>query len=186
MTAAERVIETDRLLLRPFEPADTEAYAAIRARPEIARFLLGGEAAASRAHEVAERVVTSFAGSWDGSPGYGPWAAIEKASGRLVGHVGLRLLPELGQETEILYMIDSPAWGRGYATEGAVAARDFGFGRLGLPRLIALALPDNAASIRVMQKIGMRREAGLVEAFGLQLVRCVLDRGAIAADPTAL
>ena len=169
------MIETERLLLRPFRPSDLEAYAAIRAKPEVVRFLPGGAESAARADEIAARSVSLFERLWREDPGYGPWAAIESASGRLVGHLGLRQLPELDGETEILYLLDSAVWGRGYATEGAAAARDYAFGPLGLARLIALALPENAASLRVMEKIGMRREDGTVEAFGLELVRCVLE-----------
>ena len=116
-----------------------------------------------------------FAAQWD-RVGYGPWAAVEAATGVLLGHLGLRLLPELGGETEILYMLDSAAWGRGLATEGARAARDFGFGRLGLPRLIALAVPENRASTQVMERVGMRPD-GMVEAFGLGAVRYAMGRG---------
>lgn len=170
------VIETARLRLRPFREGDVAAYAAIRAKPEVVRFLPGGAESAARAHEIANRTVTGFAQLWRGDPGYGPWAVTERSSGRLIGHLGLRQLPELAGETEVLYLLDSSAWGRGYATEGAAAARDYGFGALGLARLIALALPDNAASLRVLEKIGMRREPGLITAFGLEVVRCVLER----------
>ena len=172
------MIETERLLLRTFRPSDLEAYAAIRAKPEVVRFLPGGAESAARAQEIAARSVALFERLWCEDPGYGPWAAVESATGRLIGHLGLRHLPELGGETEILYLLDSAVWGRGYATEGAAAARDYAFGALDLARLIALALPENAASLRVMEKIGMRREAGLIEAFGLDLVRCVIDRPA--------
>ena len=171
-----QMIETDRLLLRPFCAGDIDAYAAIRAKPEVVRCLPGGEASVSRARDIAARTVTGFADLWSGDPGYGPWAAIERASGRLIGHLGLRLLPELGNETELLYMLDSSTWGCGYATEGAAAARDYGFDALNLRRLIGLALPGNPASLRVLEKIGMQPEPGLISAFGLELVRCSLER----------
>ena len=160
------VVETARLILRPFAPSDIPAYAAIRGKRGVARYLPGGEARAAEAQGVASRLVHAFAEQWQ-SVGYGPWAAVEKASRRLIGHCGLRLLPELAGETEILYALDETAWGRGYATEGAAAARDFGFGRLELPRLIAMAVPQNAASIRVMEKIGMAYERE-VEFAGLR------------------
>jgi ribosomal-protein-alanine N-acetyltransferase len=148
-------LRTARLILRPFEPADIPAYAAIRAQDAVARHLPGGVARARLAQSVAETLVPAFAQAWR-DPGYGPWAVVEAASGRLLGHAGLRRLPELGGETEILYALDGAAWGRGYATEAALAARDFGFGALKLPRLIALAVPENAASIRVIEKLGLR------------------------------
>ena len=175
-----RTVRTERLLLRPFEPNDVDAYTAIRAKPDVVRYLPGGVATVEHAPDIAQRTVAGFAGLWSGSdgPGYGPWAVVERTSGRMVGHLGLRLLPELG-ETELLYMLDSDVWGRGYATEGARMARDYGFDRLGLRCLVAMALPDNSASLKVMKRIGMTREPGLIEAFGLKVVRCTID----AEDP---
>ncbi|WP_135468356.1 GNAT family N-acetyltransferase [Crenalkalicoccus roseus] len=164
-----RSVLTARLRLRPFRPEDAPAYAAIRARPEVVRFLPGGEALAARAAEDAPRLVARFAAQWE-AVGYGPWAVEERETGRLLGHCGLRLLPELGGETEILYLLDSTVWGRGLASEGAAAARDYGLGRLGLTRLVAYALPENAASVRVLRRIGMREE-GPARAFGLNALR---------------
>nr|WP_264185663.1 GNAT family N-acetyltransferase [Roseicella aerolata] len=158
--------------MRPFHPRDVAAYARIRARPEVMRFLPGGAARAATAAADTPGLVARFAALWE-EVGYGPWAMEERATGLLLGHCGLRLLPELGGETEILYLLDRPHWGRGLATEAAVAARDFGLGCLGLPRLVAYALPENVASLRVMQRIGMRPE-GPCEAFGLQAVRYAL------------
>lgn len=170
------VIKTQRLILRPFEPRDELAYTSIRAKPENVRFLPGGEATAEQAEEIAPRQVASFAALWQGEPGFGPWAAEERLTGELIGHVGLRRLPDLGGETEVLYLVDSSRWGLGYATEGAAAALEFGFRLLNLSNIIAMALPENGASIRVMEKVGMRRESGLFRAFGLDLVRYSLSK----------
>ena len=167
-------IVTRHLVLRPFELADIAAYAAIRAKPEVVRYLPGGPDSAATAQADAERLVPAFITAWR-DPGYGPWAVVERASDRLIGHAGLRHLPDLGGDTEILYMLDSACWGHGYATEAARAARDYGFETLGLDRLVALALPDNAGSIRVMQKLGMTAD-GPFEAFGISGVRYVLSR----------
>ncbi len=167
---AAREVITARLRLRPFRTVDAPAYAAIRAKPEVMRFMPGGGAArAALAAQDAPRLVAGFAACWE-DPGYGPWAVEDRATGALLGHCGLRLLPDLVGETEILYLLDSAAWGRGLAAEGAAAARDFGLRTLGLPRLVAYALPENLASVAVMRRIGMREE-GPCEAFGLQVVR---------------
>ncbi|MCC6471429.1 MAG: GNAT family N-acetyltransferase [Alphaproteobacteria bacterium] len=146
-------IDTARLHLRPFTLDDIPAYAAIRGNPAVMHFFPPtGETPA----QAATRLVEHFIGHWR-DPGYGPWAAVEKSSGRFLGHLGLRFLPEFG-ETEILYMLDNAVWGRGYATEGALAARDFAFDVLGLGRVMAIARPENRASTRVMEKIGMAYE----------------------------
>jgi ribosomal-protein-alanine N-acetyltransferase len=170
----DNAVETARLLLRPFAPGDIAAYAAIRAKPAVMRFMPGGEARAATARQDAERLVPLFAEQWR-SVGYGPWAAIETARGALIGHIGLRLLPEVDGETEILYMLDDTAWGRGLASEGAAAARDFAFDRLGLARVIALARPENRTSIRVMEKTGLAFERE-IDFAGMRVAYHALDR----------
>jgi len=170
---APREVTTARLRLRPFRPEDVAAYAAIRAKPEVMRFMPGGVARCATAAPDAARLVPDFARHWDAC-GYGPWAAEDRATGALLGHVGLRLLPELGGETELLYLFDSTAWGRGLATEGAAAARDIGLHVIGLRRLVGYAMAENAASCRVLEKTGMRRE-GQVTVFGIAALRHVLD-----------
>ena len=165
-------IETARLRLRPFTLDDVPAYAAVRANPTVMRFFPPtGETPA----QAATRLVDHFMGHWR-EPGYGPWAAIEKSTGMFLGHLGLRFLPEFG-ETEILYMLDDAVWGRGYATEGAIAARDFAFDRLGLGRVMAIARPENQASTRVMEKVGLTYER-MADFRGHQLAYYALDRTA--------
>jgi [ribosomal protein S5]-alanine N-acetyltransferase len=166
------MIETQRLALRPFEPDDQEAYAAIRSRPSNARYLPGGEAGANDAGIRLRAAGTPWGQDAWNVGGYAPWAVIEKSSSRLIGHLGLRFLPEIG-ETELLYLIDEPWWGQGLATEGGRAAVDFGRDRLGLKRIVAFALPKNAGSIAVMRKLGFQFE-GEQAIFGLDTVRYVL------------
>jgi len=167
-------ITTARLFLRPFLDSDIPAYARIRAKPEVIAQLPGGVDQAAKSMEVARRVVPAFAQSWTRGQ-YAPWAVVEKETEQLVGHLGLRIVPELDDATELLYMIDSAYWRRGYATEGAIAALGFGFKTRDLPFIIALALPVNKASIRVMQKIGMKRD-GNFDAFGLNGVKYRITR----------
>jgi ribosomal-protein-alanine N-acetyltransferase len=162
------ILATGRLVLRPFAASDVAAYAAIRAKPEVVAMLAGGAASAARAFADATQLVSAWAGA---RPGAAPWAVEARESGRLLGHLGLRPLPELGGETELLYMLDSGVWGRGLATESGAAALRAAFGPLGLRRVIALARPENAASLAVMRKLGMRREDE-VQVFGVRAVRC--------------
>lgn len=171
-----RVVTTSRLVLRPFTLDDVEAYAAIRSKPSVARFISSWNEPAERLREIVSAYLGHFIRHWD-EHGYGPWAVIERASGRLIGHNGLRFLPEF-RETEILYTLDDTAWGKGYATEGAAAARDYAFTIAGIDRVIALALPQNERSLRVMDRIGMMR-AGTAMFRGIEVVRCELRRSAI-------
>lgn len=163
-------IETARLRLRPFTLDDMPDYAVLRASPAVMRFF---PKRPETPQEAARRLVTSFVDNWR-ERGYGPWAAIEKSSGRFLGHLGLRFVPEFG-ETEVLYMLHDWAWGQGYATEGALAARDHGFGALGLARLMAIAVPENRASTRVMEKIGMRYER-MAEFRGIPVAYYAMKR----------
>ncbi len=163
-------LETARLLLRPFAMDDVPAYAAVRANPRVMHFF---PPTGETPEQAATRLIAHFMGHWR-DRGYGPWAAVEKSAGRFLGHLGLRFLPEFG-ETEILYMLDDAVWGRGYATEGAAAARDYAFGRLDLGRVMAIALPENRASTRVMEKIGLRYER-MAEFRGLQHAYYALNR----------
>ena len=167
-------IETSRLCLRRFVPEDADAYFEIRRKPAVARFLpsfRGADDVEIRARTLA--TMASFAQHW-AEHGYGPWAAIDKEQKRLIGHCGLRFLPEHG-ETEILYAFDDAVWGSGLATEGAIAARDYGFAVLKLPRLIAMIVPDNHASIRVIEKTGLRAD-GQSSFLGNPVLRYALAR----------
>jgi len=164
------VLTTARLILRPFRSDDLAAYAAIRARPEVARWLPpGSEPAEVRARKTIE----AFAAAW-AERGYGPHAAFDRASGRLLGHLGLRYLPQF-EETEVLYALTPEVWGQGLAFEGTAAARDWGFGALGLARLMAITLAENRASRRVMEKLGLRYEKDTV-FHDLPVVYYALDR----------
>lgn len=170
------ILATARLVLRPFAMSDVAPYAAIRAKPEVVAMLPGGPEAVARADDDAARLVAAWAGA---RPGVAPWAVEARGDGRLLGHLGLRPLPELGGQTELLYMLDSDVWGRGLATEGGQSALGAAFGPLGLHRVIALARTENARSVAVMRKLGMRFE-GAMHIFGVDAVQY-----AAHAPPTA-
>lgn len=102
-------LHTGRLTLRPFTATDTPAYAAIRAKPQVVRYLMGGAETARRAQEIAAERVAVFADMWKEPGGFGPWAVIERASGRLIGHGGLWCWEGLGDAPELLYMLDDTA-----------------------------------------------------------------------------
>src|SRR5262249_16779962 len=105
--------------------------------------------------------------------GYGRWACVLKETGTVIGFCGLKFLEELG-EVGIGYRLQ-PDWrGKGLATECTRATLDYGFEQLGLPRIIALVHPDNAASIRVLEKLGMH-SAGVIDYHGENAVRYVLE-----------
>lgn len=87
--------------------------------------------------------------------GFGMWAIVEKESGEPLGFAGLVYLEDTS-EVQVGYFLGRPAWGQGYATEAGKAAVRYGFEVLGLPRIVAVARPENEASQRVLAKLGLR------------------------------
>lgn len=147
-----KTLDTANLILRPLEVADVPAYAAFRSDPQVMRYLPPAARDGDQATIAAQRV-PAFLAHWK-QHGYGIWGVFERGSGALVGHCGLNHIEDY-DETEVLYALARHAWGRGLATEAARAAVDFGFGPMGLTRIIALVHPDNVASQRVLAKLGL-------------------------------
>lgn len=148
------VLRTDRLLLRPLEPADAAAYAVVRYHPEVAKWLLPPDRAPIAA---ARASIDRFLQSWR-ERRYAPWGLFLEE--RLIGHGGLNFVPEFG-ETEVLWALHPDEWGKGFATEMARAALDFGFGEIGLELIFAITKPDNFASQAVMKRLGMIYRKGV-------------------------
>ena len=149
------VLETTRLILRRPLLADLPDYWALYQQPEVTRFIPD----APRSLEETREEVEWFLHGHPRRPELGLWATIHKPSGRFAGRCGL--LPwtiEGREEVEVAYTLAPEFWGQGLASEAAQAILEHGFGRLGLEKLICLIDPDNAASRRVAEKIGMTLE----------------------------
>ena len=142
------VLETKRLLLRPFEEGDLDEWAAIMADPAVVEFL--GTPPMSR--DDAWRAMAMFLGH-DVLRGYSNNAAIEKSTGRLLGRVGL-YRPEGWPGLEVGWALGSFAWGKGFATEAALAWLDYAFDVLGADEVVSVILPVNRRSIGVAERIG--------------------------------
>ena len=149
------VLETGRLTVRRWLGTDLEAMIRVLGDPEVMRFSNG----ALDAGAVTDWLKLRTDGASDGSDP-GPWAVVERATGLTIGYCGFFRFPVIDgrPETEIGYRFARDAWGKGYATEAALAVRDDGFAERGLARLIALIDPDNTRSIRVAEKLGMHYE----------------------------
>lgn len=148
-------LSTRRLLLRPRTMADLDACLAMDRDPQVTRFI-PGPWADPQAHDafVRERVLRNW------GPGLGYWSITARAApDRFLGWI--LLLPPDGEEagTEIGWRLVRAAWGHGYASEAGLAVAAHAFDTLGLSRLVAEIDPGNAGSIRVAEKIGMRRAA---------------------------
>ena len=147
---------TDRLLLRPLDMGDAEPLLALHQDAGMMRYFDDGHV---YAREESRTWLEWHVGMW-ALEGFSFFAARRRVDQGFIGWVGLnRVLddPELDGSVEIGWFIDRQLWGEGLASEGARAALAFGFGELGLDRIIARYRTDNLASGRVMEKIGMRR-----------------------------
>ncbi len=105
----------------------------------------------------------------DVEQGYGFYPVVVKSLGAIIGHCGLGRL-EQTPEIEIAFVLDSPHWGKGYASEAARAMLAHGFTKLNISRIVAVAFPENARSIGVMRSIGMT-PLGLAHHFGIDVVK---------------
>lgn len=142
--------ETERLLLRQFSLDDLDELARIFSDPRVMKYL--GATCGPVTKEETEAALHSIIAHW-GRHGFGRWAAVHKREGRLVGYCGLRAF---GKEAELVYLLDHPYWGQGLATEMASASLSFGFDEKSFSQIVAMTRPGNAASRRVMEKIGMK------------------------------
>jgi RimJ/RimL family protein N-acetyltransferase len=158
------VIATERLQLRRFTWDDLDEFSALLADPDVARYLGTGQPYPRQ--KVAERM--RFYLSCYDSVGYGMCGAALRGSTPLVGWSGLQPLDDSG-EIELGYGFAKPYWGQGLATEVARTWIDYGFHQIGLSRIVAVADPANAASRRVMEKVGLRYER-LAHHHGAEVV----------------
>lgn len=148
----------DRVLLRPFEPADADAAHAVYGDEEVMRHV--GEGGAVSREETAQMIEGYRRHQHE--HGFACWAVVDRGTGELIGDAGLEIT---AHGVELGYTLTRSAWGRGLATEAGRLCIAAAFGPLGLPRLVALADVDNPASLRVLEKLGFRRAAE-VAAFG--------------------
>ena len=130
--------------------------------------------------------MAGFVRHWE-ERGFGLWAVEERTSGEFIGFIGLMRhadWPEGEHETEIGWRLARDHWGRGLATEGALASVRYGFEGLGLERIISITLPENAASRRVMEKAGLTYR-GETRWKGHDVIWYAIDRRAelVGSEP---
>jgi [ribosomal protein S5]-alanine N-acetyltransferase len=149
------IAQTERLVLRHLHVLDHEPMLRVFGDREVMRFGDGVQTG-----EWVRRWIASCLQHYYQQWGFGPYAVVERRSREVIGYCGLVFFPDLdGQaEVELGYRLARSWWGYGYATEAALAVRDYALQTLCLKRLIALIDPANTASIRVATKLGMRYE----------------------------
>ncbi|WP_412537709.1 GNAT family N-acetyltransferase [Longispora sp. K20-0274] len=153
-------LETDRLTLRRFTPADADPLVDLDSDPAVMRFLTNGRPTPRAT--IENEVLPAILRGYESGPG-GRWAAVERGTGDFVGWFALDpSSPDGG--LELGYRLRAATWGRGYATEGARALVRAAFEELGARRVWAQTMAVNLASRRVMEKAGLR----YVRTFHLQ------------------
>jgi RimJ/RimL family protein N-acetyltransferase len=158
--------ETARLVLRRWRAEDLDAYARMAADPEVMRFVGG-----VRSRDGAALDLARMEEHWE-RHGFGLWAAELRSSSEVIGFVGLSepaFIPELIGSVEVGWRLERAFWGRGLATEGGRAALDAAFGELELEEVCSIIHPDNAASRRVAEKLGMDPDGTALHPDGTRL-----------------
>ena len=149
-------IETERLLIRVFEPGDAEEMARAYCYPEVMRYIPGG---ADADLDAVRRRITTYRLHQE-ERGFSSWALVERASEQLIGDVGFGVFEPTG-DLELGYSLAQHRWGLGYATEAAAACLQVAFAHLDVPRIVAVVDAENEASLRVPERIGMSRAGEL-------------------------
>src|ERR1051325_41813 len=166
------IIETPRLLLRQFTLDDAAAFLRLGSDPQIIRHT--GDPGTLKTLDDARMVLTTRPIADYQKHGYGRWACVLKSSQEVIGFAGLKYLDDL-DEVDIGYRFFPEFWGQGLATEASRPAVEYGFTQLKLPRIIGLVDPDNTASVRVLQKLGLT----YVETFdyrGIRTAKYLIDQ----------
>jgi RimJ/RimL family protein N-acetyltransferase len=152
-------VKTARLLLRPYTDSDFDDLYAIQSRPDVTRYLYWGPRNRTEVGEsLAQRMrLTGFADEGDGLT----LAVVLPETGRVIGDVLLQWTSREHRQGEIGYIFHPDYGGKGYATEAAEVMLEIGFEGLGVHRICGRLDGRNAASARVLARLGMRREAHL-------------------------
>ena len=148
-------LQTERLTLRRWIPADREPFARLNRDAAVIEFLPGALTA-----EESDRLVDRIEAHFE-QHGFGLWAAELRENAEFIGYIGLaipRFEAAFTPCVEIGWRLASKYWGRGLATEGARAVVAHAFEVLALPGLVSFTVPANVRSIRVMEKLGMTHD----------------------------
>lgn len=180
LNANQAGTETERLVLVPWSGEYFSEFASVCTDPVAMRFIHRG---IPLDQDAIRSIMNRTLAMWE-DYGYGPWAAIDKQSGRWVGRIGLNLLPDWPgpDKWEVGFELAPEFWGQGFATEGAREAIRFGWANTPLTRIISATAVSHQASRRVMEKCGMTFQ-GEVRIRGTEVAWYAVDRPAVHARP---
>jgi ribosomal-protein-alanine N-acetyltransferase len=164
------ILETERLVLATWQLSDWIALRPIATDVEVMRYITGGIPwTDDKIQSFVARQVELFS-----ERGFCRWKLLVKPTEEMIGFCGVGFWRD-APDPEIGWWLARPYWGRGLATEAARVALCDAFERVGLRRIISIAQPDNRASTRIMEKLGLKLECEF-ENDGVRLVRYSLDR----------
>ena len=148
----KEILQTERLLLRELNPDDAENFYKLNLNPNVIKYT--GNSAFKDIDEAKE-----FLENYQDYKlnGFGRWAVIEKSTNEFLGWCGLKYDKNL-DETDIGFRFFEEHWNKGLATESAKACINFGFENLNLKSIVGRAMSENIASIKVLEKIGLKFE----------------------------
>jgi [ribosomal protein S5]-alanine N-acetyltransferase len=157
------VVETSRLIGRLPAIEHLDEFAALMASPLVAETMWPGDLGGPRTLAQSEAWLRKDIAHW-ATHDFGVWYAFERSTDQLVGRIGARVtLIEGAMEVELAWLVHPDHWGQGYAAELAAPARDLAYSR-GLNSVVAMTMPTNTRSLRVMEKLGMTYEADITNA----------------------
>jgi RimJ/RimL family protein N-acetyltransferase len=171
-------LETQRLILRQFQPEDVLELAPILADPQVMQFSPTGVLSVAQTQAKIENFITAYQ-----EFGFGKWAVIFKASNTLIGYCGIAIEQiDYKTEQEIGYRLDSKFWGQGIATEAAATALQYGFQQFQFPYILGIVERANAASVRVLEKLGMQYKRETI-FYGIAMDMYRIDIASYCAAP---
>ncbi|KZB52372.1 GNAT family N-acetyltransferase [Thalassospira xiamenensis] len=153
-------IQTNRLSLRPFMASDFDQYAAYHSQPSVYRYLYTAPPAANALTEQFSIVLTA---PFDAEGDVFRLAVINRDDDTLLGEVLLKLASIAALQAEVGYIFNPDFSGHGYATEAVSAMIDLGFNHFGFHRIFARLDTENIGSVGIVERLGLRCEAHLIE-----------------------
>lgn len=159
MINKQLTIETKRLILRPFTIDDIEPSYEMNLDEDVSKYTGDGGVVSKK--EIERRIKENVFGDYK-KYGFGRLAVVLKAENKFIGFTGLKYLDDLG-EVDLGYRFMKAYWGKGIATEAALASLKLGFVSLELNKIIAMVLPENRGSIRILDKLNFKYDRDILE-----------------------
>jgi RimJ/RimL family protein N-acetyltransferase len=187
VTPLAQLIQTPRLTLRPFSPADFDDLYAYQSRPEVARYLHWDARDRAQARTALEKQCRETRLEAEGD--WLTFAVVWRETGRVIGETGLKLVSRQHRQGETGFVFNPDCQSRGLAGEAATAMLTLAFDRLGWHRVTGSCDARNHPSARLMERLGRRREAHFLQNMMVkgewtdELVYAILDHEWKARQP---